>query len=423
MASTTSRAASRRALVGVLGSLLALSALPAPLAGAAPMAAYDDVIDLTFPTDPARVTFSNDYDAARSGGRVHMATDIMGPKLTPIFAAVGGLVTKMVQVDDQYGYRLTVEGDDGRSYSYLHINNDSPGSDDGAGTPAQAYAPGVALNGRVERGQHIAWIGDSGNAESTASHLHLSITDSNVTDPYGSHYVNPYPSLVDAKARGDKPTAPASAPRASAPRPSPPPAPDLGPACGASATTQSFSDVTSTNVHHAAVDCLANLDVTFGTGDGRYDPARDVTRLQMASFTARLLEAGGVDLPASPTDAYDDDYGTVHELAVNQLVALRVIRGDTGESGRDLEGEVPMKRDRMAAWMARAYALIAGEQLPSSSVDYFGDDVALHEADINRLAAAGIVQGTSPGVYSPRIEVQRDQMASYLARTLAAALG
>jgi len=180
--------------------------------------------------------------------------------------------------------------------------------------------------------------------------------------------------------------------------------------------------VSATNVHREAIDCLAGLAVTYGTGDGLYTPASEVTRLQMASFTARLLEAGGVALPASPNDAYDDDDGTVHDLAVNQLVALRVIRDDTGEVGRDFQGEVAMKRDRMAAWMARAYALIAGHELPAPTVDYFGDDAALHEADINRLAAAGIVQGTSPGVYSPRIGVRRDQMASYLARTLAAAL-
>jgi hypothetical protein len=421
MARTSPPAGLRRALVAGLGVVVAGALLQVAPAGAADAPAYDDVIDLTFPSVPSRVTFADWYDAPRSGGRVHMATDIMGPKLTPIYAAVGGVVTRLVQVDDQYGYRLAILGDDGRTYSYLHLNNDSPGTDDGAGTPAQAYAPGVTLGGEVVRGQHIAWMGDSGNAEATAPHLHFSITDPNVVDPYGSHYLNPYPSLVEAKASGDVSTAAVSNPPASAPRPVPPPAPDLDPACGSTGATQAFADVSATNVHHEAVDCLAALAVTFGTGDGRYSPGGEVTRLQMASFTARLLEAGGVALPSAPPDAYDDDAGSVHERAVNQLVALRVIRGDTGEVGRDFSGEVAMKRDRMAAWMARAYALVAGHELPATTADYFGDD-ALHEADINRLAAAGIVQGTSPGVYSPRIGVRRDQMASYLARTLAAAL-
>lgn len=382
---------------------------------------YDDVIDITFPSVPSEVDFADWYDAPRSGGRVHMATDIMGPKLTPVFAAVGGVVTRMPMVDDQYGYRLVVEGDDGRSYSYLHLNNDSPGTDDGAGTAAQAYAPGVALNGRVERGQHIGYMGDSGNAEATPSHVHFAISDPSVVDPYGSNNLDPYPSLNDAIARGDIPADTASPAPESAPRPAPGSAPDLARVCGTTVRAQSFSDLPPSNVHSQAVECLAALEVTFGTGSGRYTPSANVTRLQMASFTARLLEAGGVALPAAPADAFDDDDGTVHEPAVNQLVALRVIRMDTGEVGRDFEGEVDMKRDRMAAWMARAYGLIAGQELPSTSVDYFGDDSALHHADINRLAEAGIVQGTSAGVYSPRIGVRRDQMGSYLARTLAAA--
>src|SRR3546814_10362741 len=81
----------------------------------------------------------------------------------------------MPRVDDVHGYRLTVAGDDGRTYSYVHLNNDTPGTDDGRGTANQAYAPGVAQGKRVERGQHIAFMGDSGNAEATQAHLHFSI--------------------------------------------------------------------------------------------------------------------------------------------------------------------------------------------------------------------------------------------------------
>jgi hypothetical protein len=395
----------------------AASVLPA---SASEPDSYLTVIDLTFPTDPTKVHYSDDYDAPRTG-HVHKATDIMGAKLLPIYAAAAGVVTKLQATDDAYGYRLTIRDDLGRSYSYLHLNNDTPGTDDGRGTPSQAYAPGIELNGRVERGQHIAYMGDSGNAESTAPHLHFSITDPAITDPYGTHVRNPYPSLVAAEDKGDVPTAAAAAPPAGEPPPSLPPPPDIARVCPSAPAEPTFIDVGAGNVHGFAVDCLAALAVTQGVGDDRYAPADSVTRLQMASFTTRLLTAGGVSLPADPPDAFDDDEGTVHELAVNQLVELEVIRGDTGESGRTLYGTTAMKRDRMAAWMTRAYALIAGSELPAAEEDYFGDDAQYHEADINRLAAAGVVRGTDVGVYSPRNSVRRDQMASYLARTLAAA--
>ncbi len=382
-----------------------------------------DVFDLTFPVDPAKVRYSDDYDAPRTG-HVHQATDLFGPKLLPIYAAMGGKVVRMVMTDDATGYRLRVEGDDGRTYAYLHLNNDSPGTDDGLGTAEQAYAPGVKLGGRVERGQHIGYLGDSGNAEETSPHLHFNIVDPLVTDPYGKHAPNPYPSLKAAEAKPDVPTAAAAPPPESKPMPPVPPPVDTSGSCPARSAERPFADVSAENVHDATVECLATLGVAQGVGDGRYAPAEQVTRLQMASFTARLLHAGGVELPSSPPDAFDDDAGTVHELAVNQLAALGVIRGDTGEIGRDLQGRVAMKRDRMAAWMTRAYALIKREEVPASPNDYFRDDEPkYHEADINRLANAGVVQGTAPGTYSPREGVRRDQMASYLARTLAAASG
>ena len=145
-----------RAAVLAASPLLALAML-AMLAPVAPAAAeevdsYMGVIDLTFPLDPAKVSYTDTYDAPRTG-HVHQATDIMGPKLLPIFAAAGGVVTKLASTDDTYGYRLTILDDLGRSYSYLHLNNDTPGTDDGQGTPAQAYAPGVVLGG--------AWSGAS----------------------------------------------------------------------------------------------------------------------------------------------------------------------------------------------------------------------------------------------------------------------
>lgn len=48
------------------------------------------------------------------------------------------------------------------------------------------------------------------------------------------------------------------------------------------------------------------------------------------------------------------------------------------------------------------------------------DDVAgdTHEVNINKAAGAGLTSGTSAGAVSPGAAVRRDQMASFLARTL-----
>jgi hypothetical protein len=71
-------------------------------------------------------------------------------------------------------------------------------------------------------------------------------------------------------------------------------------------------------------------------------------------------------------------------------------------------------RQEMASFLARALAL------PAASRDFFTDDESsIHEADINRVAAAGITTGCTATRYCPTQVVRRDQMASFLARALA----
>lgn len=68
-------------------------------------------------------------------------------------------------------------------------------------------------------------------------------------------------------------------------------------------------------------------------------------------------------------------------------------------------------RAQMATFLVRALSL------PDASIDAFTDDTgSLHEADINRVAAAGITLGCAPGLYCPDVPVSREQMASFLVR-------
>lgn len=147
--------------------------------------------DIIFPVEGGAV-FNDDFGNARSGGRFHEANDLMTPKMTPIIAARGGTVVSAPSIEPSYGYMLSIAGDDGYKYNYLHINNDTPGTDDGLGGVQYAYAPGISRGSLVSQGQHIAWLGDSGNAEEAGSHLHFEIR---LAD--GSP-INPYPYLQAA---------------------------------------------------------------------------------------------------------------------------------------------------------------------------------------------------------------------------------
>ncbi len=148
--------------------------------------------DLVFPVDGEH-HFADTFWAGRSHG-FHVGQDVMADKMTPVVAAASGVVrlvnwTSREHMNPHRCCSLVIRHDDGWESWYIHLDNDTTGTDDGNGWGIKrAIRPGV----RVEAGQHIAWVGDSGNAENTPPHLHFELRD-----PSGT-VVNPYRALVAA---------------------------------------------------------------------------------------------------------------------------------------------------------------------------------------------------------------------------------
>ncbi|MFH1834417.1 MAG: M23 family metallopeptidase, partial [bacterium] len=138
------------------------------------------VVPILFPLEN-RVSWSDTFGAPRSGGRTHAGNDLMVPKMTPLLAVVDGvldwlnLTGKPSSYNNLPYYNILLRGDDGNDYFYIHLNNDTPGTDDGLGGTQYAYAPGLTNGTRVQRGDVIGYVGDSGNAEDVGSHLHFEI--------------------------------------------------------------------------------------------------------------------------------------------------------------------------------------------------------------------------------------------------------
>ena len=107
--------------------------------------------------------------------RTHKGVDIMSPKMTPVVAADDGVVrfvnwsTNPADLNPERCCTLTIRHDDGWESWYLHLNNDTTGTDDGLGW---GIADGIVPGTEVFAGQLIGWVGDSGNAENAGSHLH-----------------------------------------------------------------------------------------------------------------------------------------------------------------------------------------------------------------------------------------------------------
>lgn len=135
--------------------------------------------------------FSNDFNAPRSDGP-HHATDILAEKGRPVLAAMTGQITYVAYPEPSWGYMVSVVDDNGYKYNYIHLSNDTSGTNDNQGGGMAAYAPDVKRGNRIHRGQLLGYVGDSGYSNGVP-HLHFEIID-----PDGNP-VNPYDYLKNAE--------------------------------------------------------------------------------------------------------------------------------------------------------------------------------------------------------------------------------
>ena len=176
-------AGTRRLVVAGL-VLLALGAA-APAGAQEAGHQFGDLVDypLAFPVgaEATTGTRSGFWDARADG--THHAQDILAPKLTPVYAAASGTIAYVnysgnpAVLNPERCCTLIIAHDDGWESWYIHLNNYTPGTDDGL---AWGIAPGITVGVHVEAGQLIGYVGDSGNCDTMAgcpSHLHFELRD------------------------------------------------------------------------------------------------------------------------------------------------------------------------------------------------------------------------------------------------------
>lgn len=171
---------------------------------AAALPVYAQVVrPITFPVQGV-YSFRDDWHEPRGNGtRLHIGNDIIAAKMVPLVAVADGYINYLAIPQQSWGYEISLQDDDGYTYDYLHVNNDTPGTDDGIGGEKYAYAEGIVRGVRVSKGQLLGWVGDSGNAETTIPHLHFEMRDPN------HNVINPFPSLnVAAGGKGVSANAP-----------------------------------------------------------------------------------------------------------------------------------------------------------------------------------------------------------------------
>jgi murein DD-endopeptidase MepM/ murein hydrolase activator NlpD len=100
------------------------------------------------------------FHEARSGGRMHMATDILAMRGTPVLAAAPGRIIKLAN-GGAGGITIYVADASGRYVEYYaHLTG---------------YAPNVKEGQEVQEGEVIGFVGTTGNAPPNTPHLHFQV--------------------------------------------------------------------------------------------------------------------------------------------------------------------------------------------------------------------------------------------------------
>jgi murein DD-endopeptidase MepM/ murein hydrolase activator NlpD len=156
--------------------------------GAGPLAVQEAPQVLPIPVDGVtRAGLRDSWGQARDGGRGHQGIDIFAPRGTPVRSTTAGVVVdkalrglggRFVSILDASGYR----------HYYAHLEDWGP----------------QGVGDRVAAGEVIGFVGNSGNAAVSPTHLHYGIyaPDGSAIDPYpllrGEPFVLHPPGLAPA---------------------------------------------------------------------------------------------------------------------------------------------------------------------------------------------------------------------------------
>ncbi len=168
------------------------------------------------------------------------------------------------------------------------------------------------------------------------------------------------------------------------------------------------------SMFEAEIEELAALGITSGCNpptNDRFCPKNYVTRGQMAAFLVRAL-----DLTDRGTADFVDDDDSVFEADIERLAAAGITKGCNPPANTRFCPDSRVTRQSMAAFIVRALDLT-----DSGSVNFIDDNGSIFEADIERLATAGITKGCNPPTntrFCPTEYVTRETMAAFLVRAL-----
>lgn len=146
------------------------------------------------------------------------------------------------------------------------------------------------------------------------------------------------------------------------------------------------------------------------------DPARNIVCGTTTSFSA--FAVGVTTARACPADTPEDGFRDVSARSVHEHAIDCAVWWSIarGTTTTTYSPGLSVSRAQMASFVARMMAA-GGATLPADPPDRFADDEGnVHELAINQLADLGVASGVTSTSYRPAAPVSRAQMASFLVR-------
>lgn len=126
-------------------------------------------------TSIERSKLQDTWGAARSHGRRHEGIDIFAQRGTKIYSVTDGIIVDL-RNNNLGGKVIWIMGPENSWHYYAHLDR---------------HQKDLKVGDYVRQGQHIAYVGNTGNAKHTAPHLHYGL----YLQGKGRGAVNPYPYL------------------------------------------------------------------------------------------------------------------------------------------------------------------------------------------------------------------------------------
>ncbi|WP_410768770.1 glycoside hydrolase family 3 N-terminal domain-containing protein [Fontibacillus sp. BL9] len=180
---------------------------------------------------------------------------------------------------------------------------------------------------------------------------------------------------------------------------------------GSAAAGERFSDLQHSKWAEDSINYMAKRGTVAGYGNGKFMPERQVTRAQAVTFMVRELYPQ--QLQSGTEVSTYSDVPTTHpfyrEIAIAEKNGLA-----SGFPDGTFHPDTAMSRAETAAFLTRAYSLVAGKQ-PASLTDTVDHWAA---APILVMSSNGLIGGYTDGTYRPNRPVTRAEFSVFMTRVI-----